>query len=234
MSGEGARRAQEAAMEGAQRHPAEQFDRVLAPGEAVAFVVPSGWRLRLYQVEQQQVADLVSFALDDPDERLSMYMSRAVNLTWKLTEGHVLVSTDGRDLWTIERDTVRENYSGGGYCNPAVNGRRYDRADAPTCETNLAAALAPFGLGRRSFDADTCLNVFMRVDYEPDGSWLIREPPCVRGDEIVLRSEREQVVGLSNCPQVLNAANAFSLKPLGVQLSAADGGDPHEPGKDGR
>lgn len=197
-----------------------ELDKVLDPGEGIAFEVDVGWRVRLYQVEGAQVADLVSFSSVDTNDRLSMYMSRAINHTWKLTTPHVLVSTDGNDLWTIEEDTVGENYSGGGYCNSYVNERRSARGDAPNCEDNLVKELRPHGLGRRSFDADTCFNVFMKVDYPPDGDWVIAEPTAVKGDFIVLRSECPQIVGLSNCPQVLNAANGYRLKPLGLEVTS--------------
>ena len=200
----------------------EEFDRVLDPGEGVGFEVDAGWTVRLYQTEGLQVADLVSFRTDDPDDRLGMYMSRAINHTWKLTEGHVLVSTDGHDLWTVTRDTVRENYAGGGYCNPWVNERRSGQGDAANCEDNLIAALAPFGLTRRSFDADTCFNIFMKVLYPENGDWVIAEPTCAPGDEIVLRAAAPQIVGLSNCPQVLNAANAFAIKTLGLEVRRGD------------
>jgi uncharacterized protein YcgI (DUF1989 family) len=39
-----------------------ELDRVLEPGEAVAFTVKAGWRVRISQVEGMQVADLVSIA----------------------------------------------------------------------------------------------------------------------------------------------------------------------------
>ncbi len=196
----------------------QELDRILEPGEGVAFRVEAGWSVRLHQVDGQQVADLVSFASDDPDERLSMYMSRAINHTWQLTNPHVLVSTDGNDLWTIEEDTVGENYGGGGYCNRHVNERRSGRGNAPNCEANLETVLADYELTRRSFDADTCFNIFMRVEYPSDGSWVIAPPSCRVGDYIVLRAERRQIVGLSNCPQVLNAANNYSVKRLGLEV----------------
>ncbi len=197
-------------------------EQILEPGGATAFTVETGDRVELFQVEGMQVADLVSFDADDPDDRLGMYMSRAINHTWLLTEGHVLVSTDGHDLWYVEEDTVGDNYSGGGYCNPYVNARRSNRPDDPTCEGNLVRVLEPYGLTRRSFDADTCLNVFMRVAYEPDGSWNIEEPRCGPDDRIRLRAERRQIVGISNCPQLLNPVNAFELKSLGVRVLRPD------------
>ena len=196
----------------------DEIHRTLQPGEAIGFTVEAGWHLRLSQVEGGQVADLVSFASDDPDDRLGMYMSRAVNRTWKLTAPHVLVSTDGRDLWTIVEDTLGDNYSGGGFCNPWVNERRSGRGDAANCEDNLVSAVAPFGLARRSFDADTCLNIFMGVEYPTDGSWVIVEPRCGPDDFIVLRAERAQIVALSNCPQLLNAANGYRLKSLRLDV----------------
>lgn len=186
----------------------------------MAFTVSAGERLEIHQVEGRQVADLVSFTLDNPDDRLGMYMSRAINHTWLLREGHTLVSTDGHDLWLIEEDTVGENYSGGGYCNPYVNERRSGRGDAPTCEDNFIRVLADQGLGRRSFDADTCFNIFMRVDYEADGAWEIREPSCGPDDRIRLRAEMPQIVGVSNCPQLLNPVNGFALKRLRVRVLA--------------
>lgn len=195
-----------------------RIDRILEPGDAVALTVDVGERLELCQVEGRQVADLVSFNIDDPDDRLGMYMSRAINHTWLLREGHVLVSTDGHDLWFIEEDTVGENYSGGGYCNPYVNERRSGRGDAPTCEQNFVRILADYDLTRRSFDADTCFNVFMRVDYGPDGAWEIREPSCDADDRVRLRAEMPQIVGISNCPQLLNPVNAFQLKPLRLRV----------------
>jgi uncharacterized protein YcgI (DUF1989 family) len=196
------------------------FGRTLEPGEGIAFAVRTGWQVRLAQVEGRQVADLVSFPLDDLGERLSMYASRRRNGAWKLTAPHVLCSAADRPLWTIEADTVAENYCGGGYCNPRANQVRYGEAGANTCEHNLARALAPHGFDRRGFDPDVCFNIFMRVDYDEDGSWAIRESVTDPGDHIVLRAECDQLVGLSNCPQVLSPVNSFSLKRLRLDVTA--------------
>lgn len=199
----------------------EERDVVLDPGGGLAFVVGVGATVELHQVEGRQVADLLSFDREDPDNRLSMFTSRLLNGTWLLTTGHVLRSTDGDELWDVVTDTVGENYSGGGYCNPGLNRQRFDAADAPTCEATFTRVLAPWGLTRRSFDGDTCFNPFMNVAYEPDGRFLIREPGCRAGDRIVLRARRDQLVAVSNCPQSRGPANPDGPRPLGLRVTPA-------------
>lgn len=195
--------------------------RVMAPGETVAFEIAAGSYLRLAQVEGAQVADLVSFARGDTAERLSMFHSRSANASWRLTAGHVLMSTRGRPMWTIVRDTLRENYTGGGYCNPRVNLRRYGEAGEATCEGNLVAGLRRWGIDRHGFDPDTCFNVFMNVAYDPSGTWAIRQTPAGLDDVILMRAECDQVVGLSNCPQLLSAVNDHGLKRLELTVGPA-------------
>lgn len=195
---------------------------ILAPGQTVAFEIAVGAYLRLAQVEGAQVADLLSFARDDLTERLSMFYSRSANASWRLTTGHTLMSTRNRPMWTVVADTLGENYTGGGYCNPRVNLRRYGVAGDATCEGNLVAALSRWGIDRHGFDPDTCFNVFMNVAYDPSGRWEIRQTPAGPDDFIVLRAECDQLVGLSNCPQLLSAVNDHGLKRLALTITPTD------------
>src|SRR6266508_17704 len=95
---------------------------VIPPAGHFSCVVEPGERIRLVEVEDQQVADFMSFDRADPREQLSMFTSRAIGLTWKLTAPHTLYSNLSRPMWLIEEDTVRDNYCGGGYCNSRLNG----------------------------------------------------------------------------------------------------------------
>lgn len=193
-------------------------DKTLPPGGYIGLEVRTGQVVRLTDVEGGQVPDFFSFDLADPRDRLSMYVSRAANLTWKLTKGHTLYGFSARPMWVIDEDTLGDNYTGGGYCNPRVNFLRYGIPDTPSCETNAAAALAPWGLDKSSFDPDVAFNVFMNVAYEPDGRWEIRDPKGRPGDYMDLRALMDQIVAVSNCPQILNRCNGGRLKPLRVQL----------------
>jgi uncharacterized protein YcgI (DUF1989 family) len=193
---------------------------IIPPAGYLALAISAGERLRIVDLEGQQVTDLVSFSRADPRERLAMYPSRAVNKTWRLTAGHTLHTTRSREMWLIEEDTVGENYAGGGFCNAYINEKRYGVRDAPNCFDNFIAALAPFGLGADDFDFETCFNVFMTIAYEPEGRWEIREPKSRAGDYIQFRALMDQVVAISNCPQLLNPCNAYRLKPVEVQVLA--------------
>jgi uncharacterized protein YcgI (DUF1989 family) len=195
------------------------LDTTLEPGAATVLDVGSGALLELVQTDGGQVADVLSFVAEATSERLSMWMSCSVNRRWKLSTGDLLVSHGGRDLWTIEEDTVGEHYCGGGYCNPALNARWHGRSDVPTCETNFLRVLEPRGLGRGSFDGDTCFNAFMQVAYDPDSAWRIEPCPAGPGDRISLRAHADQVVAISNCPAVLTATNRGRTRPLRIRVT---------------
>jgi uncharacterized protein YcgI (DUF1989 family) len=196
------------------------FDQILGPGGCVAFDVSEGDRVKIAQVEGGQAADVLSFSRGDPTERLSMWMSCCVNHAWKLTTSHVLVSHDGNDMWTIEADSLGENYCGGGYCRPALNARWHGTAQLESCEANFLHVLKPYGLGQRDFNGDACFNAFMKVDYNPSGEWAIRKSPAGPRDYIVLRAAMDQIVAISNCPAVATATNAGTPKPLAVEVSS--------------
>jgi uncharacterized protein len=192
----------------------------LAPAGHISFEIETGERLRLAQPEGEQVADFVSFNRDDVSELLSMHSSRAVNLSWRLTEPHVLYSNRTRPMWQIEEDLTRENYCGGGFCSEHLNVARYGTvaAGAPNCQSNLEAAVHGYGMDRRSFNVDACFNVFMTVAYDRDGKWEIQPPKGKPGDHIIMRALMPQIVAISNCPVLFNACNNFRLKPLSLEI----------------
>ena len=192
----------------------------LAPGAGVSFEIEAGQRFKLTQPEGEQVADLISFNRDDVRELLSMHSSRAINLNWRLTAPHMLYSNRSRTMWQIEEDTTGENYCGGGYCSEHLNVARYGDAGkgAPSCQSNLEAAVRGYDMDRRSFNVDACFNVFMTVAYDQDGVWEIRPPKGKPGDYMVMRALMPQIVAVSNCPVLFNPCNNFRLKPLVLEI----------------
>jgi uncharacterized protein len=188
----------------------------LAPAGHISFEIETGQRLRLTQPEGEQVADFIAFNRDDVGELLSMHSSRAVNLSWMLTAPDMLYSNRTRPMWKIEDDLTAENYCGGGFCSEHLNVARYGAVGvgAPSCQSNLEAAVRGYGMDRASFNVDACFNVFMTVAYDADGKWEIRPPKGKPGDYMTLAALMPQIVAISNCPILFNSCNNFRLKPL--------------------
>lgn len=202
---------------------------IVAPGREYKIELSAGETLAISQVEGAQAVDLVAVIPGSAPDYLSMWMSCAVNRVWKLTKGHVLISHGGRTMFTIVADTCGENYSGGGYCNSALNARWHGAPDDPSCERNLKTALDALGVDASPLTGDACLNLFMKVDYESDGAWTIRESPAQPGDCVQLLAETDVGVAISNCPATRTRTNAgcthsirVSVKPS-IDLRGASG-----------
>jgi uncharacterized protein YcgI (DUF1989 family) len=174
--------------------------------------------LRVIEIEGRQVMDLVAFRADDFTEKLSMVWTNVINGTWKVTKGHTLYTNLSAPMFRILEDTVAMNYSGGGFCTEQANFQRYGVRDTPNCANNLMHALAPHGIERRDLAESACLNLFMNVAYEPDGTLEIRLPTSQSGDYMDLEAQMDVLVGMSCCPQERNPANAFRPTPLRVLL----------------
>lgn len=173
-----------------------------------------GQVLRVVDVEGQQVLDLVAFGADDPREKLSCILSNLFNGTWRLTTGHVLYTNRARPMLTLADDAVGIHHSGGGFCSEESNFFRYGVRPTPNCKTNLERAMAEHRLAPELLEYDACFNVFMNIDYLPDGGFAIAPPRSKPGDHVDLRAEMDCLLVLSNCPQERNPCNAYRPTPL--------------------
>lgn len=198
----------------------EEF--VLAPRHAVARTLRAGQTLRITDLEGQQVADLIAFALPELRDRLWPSTTIRLNGTIYLSAGHVLYSELSRPLFTITEDTCGRHDILAGSCNAEIDLIRYGVDDHRGCVENFVEVISPWGLRREHVPMS--FNVFMNCPVGTDGSWSIAQPASQAGDTIALRAETDVLVAISNCPQDLNPCNAGTCKPLGVSI----GGEPTE------
>ncbi len=194
-------------------------DFVLAPAGCIARTLRRGQTLRITDLEGQQVADVIAFALPELSDRLWPSTTIRLNGTVYFTTGHTLYSELSRPLLKIVEDTCGRHDMLAGSCNAEIDKVRYGVDDHRGCVENFMEAIAPWGLGRA--DVPMSFNVFMNCPVEPDGSWSIAEPASRAADYITFSAEADVLVAISNCPQDLNPCNAGELKPLGIAISAA-------------
>ncbi|HEY1362085.1 MAG TPA: urea carboxylase-associated family protein [Xanthobacteraceae bacterium] len=188
-----------------------------------AFLVEKGQILRVTCIEGPQVADFNAFNRDDPKE---MFWSGRTRLLQRahLSVGDRLWSTPPRmrPMFTIIADTVAHQPLPGNarshdlmYCR--CNERLYEvvkgQTRAPNCNSNLAAAIAEFGLPPES--VHDAFNIFMTTGLGPDDRFFYVDPDAKKGDYLELHAEMDCIVAISACP---GASSGPEKRPIGIRI----------------
>ena len=189
--------------------------RRLPPQTGAGFLLNKGQRLRVVDPLGEQVSDLIAFAADDKAEWLSSGRSIDYANTIYLTTGHVLYSNRSRPMLTIISDDVGRHDFLLTPCSIDTFRIIYDhQGDHPSCFGNLVANLASFGI--EPDQIPTTMNLFMNVMVAESGELTIGPPRSKPGDAIVLRAERDLIVGLTACSAEMS--NNYSFKPIDYQI----------------
>ena len=150
-----------------------------------------------------------------------MVYSRLANRSWRLGTGDLLCSDRARDLFrVVECVPGAEHYTGGGFCGPELNERRFGDSTGPNCRANFCSVLAPYGVDGNGIGYDSCLNAFMTVRYERDGAFAFAESSAGAGERLSLAVLADQLIAVSCCPQERGPTNAGALKPVRILLQS--------------
>jgi hypothetical protein len=162
-----------------------------------ALVLERGQRLTVVDLEGEQVADLVAYAREDPDEHLSNGRTFDHGGSLHMTTGSVLYSSRSRPMLTIVADTVGRHDFLFAPCSVDMFRAQYGvEGEQPNCLDNLRDALRRQGI---EAPIPTPLNVFMNAPVQPDGRVDVLPPLSRAGDHVTLRAEADLVVAVSAC-----------------------------------
>lgn len=188
----------------------------IPPCSGHAIELEAGDELRVIDPMGQQVSDLTAFSRDDLAEYLSS--GRSVDYASKLwlTIGDVLYSNRSRPMFTILEDTCGRHDFTLTPCSKEMFRIIYGEEEGrPGCEGNLAAALAPWGIGRDRIPV--AFNIFMNVAFDAATGAVTVLPPLSRaGDFIRLRAEMPLVVAMTACSA--GQSNNFRYKPIDFEV----------------
>jgi uncharacterized protein YcgI (DUF1989 family) len=195
--------------------------RTYPPGAHASGHMKKGQILRIIDVEGEQVADFISVREGDPNEYLDCVYTNYVLGRWKWHKGDVIYTNEMRPLWTIVDDTVELHYTGGGYCSRALR-TKYKIDNNDGCRETLQAALKANGIEPSLLRECSCFNIFMNVQYRPDGTWTIDRPKSKAGDHIDLRAEMDLLWAVSICsePPVYKPVNGDRPTPMRFEVYA--------------
>jgi uncharacterized protein YcgI (DUF1989 family) len=189
----------------------------IAPRSGVAFTLDRGQRLTVIDPEGEQVADLLAFNRHDVAEVISSGRSLDYASKLFLSTGDALYSNRSRVLLRIVEDMVGRHDFLLTPCSADTFRIIYgDTAPHRGCFGNLAAALAPFGIGPDQIPV--AFNVFMNVVVDGETGALRVDPPRSRaGDFTVFEAAEDLVIGLTACSAL--QSNNYAFKPIRYEVT---------------
>lgn len=197
---------------------------VLIPArEGRGLRVRAGQLLDLVDLEGSQVADLVAYVAEDPEEYLSPAHTAAVNTSIRLRVGDAVYSNHRNPLLTILRDDVGHH----DIVVPCCDAERYEYSYGVvghrSCLDNLLQARELLGADV-DVRGEQAWNVFMHNRVTAEGEVVTDPAMQAGGSTITLRAERDLLVLVSACPQDLSPCNNYDPTPM--QLVLRDGPPP--------
>jgi uncharacterized protein len=193
--------------------------QTIPPQSGVAFLLRAGQTLSIFDIEGEQVSDLVAYNQSDINEHLSSGRSLDYAGTMFLTTGHTLYSNRSTPMLEIIEDEVGRHDFTLAPCSAQMFAKLYGHLTPHHgCQGNLELALAPYAI-----EADcipTAFNVFMNVDIDPQtGAIKVLPPKSKAGQKTVFLAKMDLIIGLTACGA--GQSNNFRFKPIGYEIGEA-------------
>jgi len=186
---------------------------IIPPRSGVSFILKKGERLKVVDIEGEQVSDLICYSLHDKAEYLSSGRTIDYAETIYLTTGNHFYSNRSNIMFDIIEDTVGKHDFLLTPCSAEMFRITYGETEPHRgCFGNLCEALEEFGITPDNIP--TCFNIFMNVPVDGEtGKVAVLPPKSKAGDFIILLAKMDLIVGITACSAGLS--NNFSFKPIG-------------------
>jgi uncharacterized protein YcgI (DUF1989 family) len=189
---------------------------IIEPRHGTAFLLKKGKKLKVTDLQGEQVSDFFAYLESDPQEYLSS--GRTLDYLSKIFvgKGDLLYSSQSRPLARVNEDTVGRHDFLLTPCSKDTFRIIYgDTHPHHGCEGNLLQALQKFGITPPSLPVT--FNLFMNVELSADGALKVLPPKSKAGDYIVIEALEDLIVGLTACSAL--QSNNGSFKPIGFEIS---------------
>ncbi|GHA43298.1 hypothetical protein GCM10007103_25730 [Salinimicrobium marinum] len=180
-----------------------------------AFKLKKGQKLKVIDPKGEQVSDMVLFNAEDTREKISSGKTLDFEESILITKGNFLWSNRGRKMMHILEDTNGRNDFLLAPCSPETFQIMYNNPEYhPSCFENLYTNLKPFGI--EPDDVPTAFNIFMNVQFQPDGKLSVDPPLSKAGDYVLFEAQMDLLVALTACSA--EDSNGGSFKPIHYEL----------------
>lgn len=180
-----------------------------------AFILRKGQQLKVIDTEGEQVSDMVLFNLHDKREKLSSGKTLDFQESILISKGDFLWSNRSHKMMEILEDTNGRNDFLLAPCSPETFQIMYGKSGYhPSCLENLCINLKKFDLEKD--DIPNAFNIFMNVQFLPNGKISVEAPSSKAGDYILFDAKMDLVVGLTACSA--EDSNNGTFKPIHYEI----------------
>jgi uncharacterized protein YcgI (DUF1989 family) len=189
---------------------------IIPPRSGVSLQLKKGERLKVIDLQGEQVSDLICYNLHDTGEWLSSGRTMDYAETLFLTAGHSFYSNRSNVMFEMKEDTVGRHDFLLTPCSADTFRIIYGHTHPHRgCFGNLCEALKEYGIGPD--DIPTSFNIFMHVSVDGETGRIEVLPPKSRaGDFVVIEAKMDLLVGLTACSAEMS--NNYSFKPIGYLI----------------
>tara|TARA_R110002124_G_scaffold254044_2_gene419465 strand:- start:3545 stop:4120 length:576 start_codon:yes stop_codon:yes gene_type:complete len=179
------------------------------------FILKKGQKLKVTDIEGEQVSDMVLFNAHDIREKISSGKTLDFEESLLLTTGNFIWSNRSNKMMKILQDTNGRNDFLLAPCSPETFKIMYDQEEYhPSCFENLYVNLKKYNI--EPDDIPTAFNIFMNVQFSDDGKLSVDPPLSKAGDYVLFEALTDLIVGLTACSA--EQSNGGSFKPIGYEV----------------
>ena len=189
---------------------------VIPPRSGAGFILGKGKKLKVIDLEGEQVSDLLCFNREEITEYLSSGRTLDYEETLFLTKGNSFYSNRSNVMFEMIEDTVGRHDFLLAPCSAEMFSKTYGHSHPHHgCFGNLKDALSKFGIHPDAIP--TCFNLFMHVTVDgATGKLAVLPPKSKAGDFVILEAKMDLIVGMTACSAGLS--NNFSYKPIAYEI----------------
>ncbi len=189
---------------------------IIPPRSGEAFILKKGQRLKITDIEGEQVSDFICFNLIDTAEYLSAGRTFDYAETIFPGKGDPFYSNRSNVMFDIIEDTVGRHDFLLTPCSADTFRIIYGHSSPHRgCLGNLASALEEYNITPDQIP--TCFNIFMNVAVNGStGKISVLPPKSKAGDHVVIEAKMDLVVGMTACSAEIS--NNYSFKPIGYEI----------------
>lgn len=189
---------------------------IIPPRSGVAFILKKGQRLKVIDIEGEQVSDFVCYNFNDKAEYLSSGRTIDYAGTIFLTRGYPFYSNRSNIMFDIIEDTVGRHDFLLTPCSADTFRIIYGHTEPHRgCFGNLCDALKEYGIGPD--EIPVCFNIFMHVTVDSEtGKLSVLPPRSKAGDYVIIEARIDLLVGMTACSAEMS--NNYSFKAIGYKI----------------